>query len=168
MTNLGNIIIIILILNLALFGAAGFIFMQVWQEAKTAGLSAIDSGNETVDPEAIRQFMKTEAGNIRLANSFFVTSENFLQFVEQIEASARQADVMLKINRVEEEPAIKVGFSGSGAYPAVRQFEALLENLPYGLVFVNLSLYQSIDRTGRALTNGVWNIEATVLPLTEE
>lgn len=87
----------------------------------------------------------------------FVDKEMTVGFIEEIEAAARQAGIVVKVTGAQDKPDIVVSFTGEGSFRSLMQFQLLLENLPHKLFFNKFSIYKKSVASGES-----WLIDAAV------
>jgi hypothetical protein len=72
----------------------------------------------------------TEEGRAQLSN-YFVSSENFVSFMEKIEALASDTNIdIVRRNLIEAPTNVEMNFQLQGLFSDILYFVALLENIP--------------------------------------
>lgn len=137
----------------------GFLFWLVWQMQKTPEEENISSEN-LFTPSGLDSLRRSLDGfKIQLSaiKGQFVDKEMTVGFIEEIEAAARQAGIVMKVTGAQDTPDIIVSFTGEGSFRSLMQFQLLLENLPHKLFFSKFSIYKKSVASGES-----WLIDAAV------
>jgi hypothetical protein len=73
---------------------------------------------------------------------YFITSQDIVRFIEQIENLGKEANATVKISNVQVEGinALKVDFTGSGTFPRIFHLISLIEALPFEIVIDKFNL----------------------------
>ena len=141
-------LILTLIIVFSLIGLViwGFLFWLVWQKQKPTEIKESEEKIFTADDIGIlRRSLSLSRSRVQLIDNEFLKKEMSFKFIEQIEASARQSGVFLKINNAQDEPEVLVNFTSEGTFGGLMQFQFLLENLPGKIFFRKISVYKKVS-----------------------
>ena len=160
MTRIKNIIIILIILNLAGVAVYGFFIAKVSSLNKKIAYIEAEIRSQDDKEKELKQIANSlgdaEDDRQLLSKAFVVKGEE-ITFIEKIEELARGASLSMKIDSINVIPSefkdkdkITMKITGGGSWRSVYKFFVMLESMPY---FVDVSRVAFNKNDDGATTN---------------
>jgi len=180
MTRIKNIIIILIILNLAGVAVYGFFIAKVSSLNKKIAYIEAEIRSQDDKEKELKQIANSlgdaEDDRQLLSKAFVVKGEE-IAFIEKIEELAGSASLSMKIDSInviasefKDKDKITMKITGGGSWRSVYKFFVMLESMPY-LVDVSRVAFNKNDdgattnKDNKVVENPPWGIslEASVL-----
>ncbi len=152
-TKTSSLFILVVVLNIAALLGLIFLFLVIRDKNEHAASVNNDLENALAQKSQIQLLEKTTGSmqdDIQKLNSFLVTKDNVVSFLERIDALGQATHCTTKVNTVEEikdgqSAKIHLLVTATGSWTAVHTFLSALLNIPYKVDVKSVSLVSSLS-----------------------
>lgn len=113
---------------------------QIFEETQSIWLQEYSKKNEI---KSVERYLKTIEEEKALLDSHFIKSSDIVPFLNTIEKLAPQVKASTEVTSVDVLPgntSLTVGVKASGSFEGLYKFLTLLENSPYQIEFLSMSM----------------------------
>lgn len=113
---------------------------QIFEETQATWLQEYSKKNEI---KSVERYLKTISEEKILLDSHFIKSSDIVPFLNTIERLAPRVKTSTEVTSVDVVPgntSLTVGVKASGSFEGLYKFLTLLENSPYQIEFLSMSM----------------------------
>jgi Tfp pilus assembly protein PilO len=148
-----KILELVIVLNILVFGAYGFLFWNIQNKEAQAGVLATEASQNATKDTALRSIKSSltqNKGFITQIDTYFIPSDGAVTFINMLETLGKQSGVKMSIDSVNvtQDPAVAKDFKQTlhlrlitdGSWLNTFALLSTIENLPYRIEFEQVSL----------------------------
>jgi len=139
-----NIMLLLAILLWGSFAVLWWQFGNMQEKIVQLSQEAFVESQKNTSSLAVRNALNNAEGDIKKIESYVVTEDGVVDFIQFVESLADSAGVSLDVNQVsfedEEKRLLSIHMVSEGSWQETFHFVSLLENIPYRAQFERLNL----------------------------
>ncbi len=134
-------------------------------EAADLSLSIATESQKEAGIESTRNVLRSTAAEREKIDSYFVSSDNIVDFLEKIELLGKKSGVTLSFDSVDipsdEKSILRVRVGTKGSWESTFYFLSLVENLPFKIEIEKSSIIKTVEVVSNVKTS-YWRGDFTI------
>jgi uncharacterized membrane protein len=140
MSKTKQLLVAVIILNIALIGAYGFLFYLIKAKSEDASVLSQSLDIQRANQEQVimlRHAINESKDDRATLDTYFVKSSNLDVFIKSLESLGEESNTAIRLNAFTEinKNSLIIDFNANGTYDDIYYLVTLIEHLPYHIEF---------------------------------